>query len=138
MSSCAREESLEGRPPTEFSSGERESCGDKHTADTLEAIGESARVSPISATDVGGVLAVAATAVQDDADDDEDDNDRELEQTRPELLFGVSERSEDVDEDEEQPEDGNPNGDVDACGAFPILYRDTGGGDFELSRSTAT
>ena len=119
-------------PPTEFSSGKRESCSDKYTADPLEAVCESARVSPVSAADVGRVLAVAATAVEDDADDDEDDNDRKLEQRSPELLFCVAERSEHVDEDEQQPEDGNPDGDVDACGSFSILNRNTGGGDFEL------
>ena len=48
----ARTASKMGRPPTEFSSGKRESCGNKHTADTLEAVGESARVSPVPAADV--------------------------------------------------------------------------------------
>jgi hypothetical protein len=129
---------LKNGQPTEFSSGERESCSDEHTADTLEAVGERARVSPVPAADVGRVLAVAATAVEDDADDDEHNNDSKLKQRSPEFLFCVSKRSEDVDEDEEQPEDGNPDGDVDTGGAFPILNRDTGGGDLELRRSGAT
>ena len=101
-------------------------------------MGESARVSPVPAADVGRVLPVAATAVEDDADDDEDYNDDQLIHARVELLFCVAERSENVDEDEEQPEDGDPDGDVDARGAFPILNSDTGGGDFELRRSGAT
>ena len=97
----SKKRSKKKRPPTEFSSGERESCSDEHTADTLEAVGERARVSPVPAADVGRVLAVAATAVEDDADDDEHNNDSKLKQRSPEFLFCVSKRSEDVDEDEE-------------------------------------
>lgn len=68
---------------TELSTGEREGRSDKDGTNALEAIRKRARVPPVASSNVGRVLARAATAVEDDTDDDEDDDDGKLYASRP-------------------------------------------------------
>ena len=94
---------------------------------------------PKPAADVFAVLARrwAPTTHEDDPSKDEHDRYQELENAlhirqlratdatyAPELFLCVAERAEDVDEDERDPEDGDPDGDRDGCSALPILYGD--------------
>lgn len=93
----------------QLSSGEGEGGSDEDGAETLEAVVERARVVPSAGTPVLTVdtFAWASTANEDKRDDHEDDSRTELQARRPEFFLGVTQRSEDVDENDEDPENGN-------------------------------
>lgn len=71
---------------------------------------------------VFAVFTVRRTAAEHEhkADDHEDDSGGEFDDRGPELFFGVTNASKDVDDDNGDPEDGNPDADADVL--VPILY----------------
>ena len=76
---------------------------------------------------VGGT----STANENQGNDHEDDGRTELNQCRPELLFSVTERSENVDKDDKNPEDGDEDGDAGALRALPVLDGSSGNGQLK-------
>lgn len=66
---------------------------------------------------------------QYDTNDHKEDNGDEFEQTRPELFLCIAQCAKDVDYDENQPEDGNPNGY--AHSRVPILDSKSGNSQFK-------
>lgn len=83
----------------ELGTGKRERRSDEHAADSLEPVRERAGVVEVVGTDVVVVVAIAgaSTADANDTDDDEDDDDGELEGRGPELLLGVTQRTQQCD-----------------------------------------
>jgi len=71
--------------PDELGTSERESGGDEHSADTLEAGSKGTRVLVVSSTDVAVVSGTgrSTSTDKDDTGNQEDDGDRELEAGRP-------------------------------------------------------
>lgn len=115
----------------QLSSGERESSRDEDRAETLEAILESSRVVPVSGTPVLVVAAALGTTAKnkDESNDHEDACGNQLESGSPELFFSISDRTENVDDHDEDEEDGNPYryGYV----LIPVLNCETAYGEFE-------
>lgn len=93
-----------------LSSSKGESSSDEDGAEALEAVLERTRILvPETVTPELVVAAVARTATtdKDEADDHEDDDSSQLEARRPELFLGVSDTTENVDEDDGDEEDGD-------------------------------
>jgi hypothetical protein len=91
--------SLSGSETNKFGTREGESGGDEYSAETLEAVLESARVVPSTSSPVFRVHAIAGTSSedQDQGNDHEDDGGTQLDTRRPELFFGISQGAPDVD-----------------------------------------
>lgn len=122
---------LGGGETDQLSSGVGKGGGDEDGAEATEAMLEGARIMPESVAPVLVELAVGGTttADQDQGDDHEDDGSGELEARAHELLLGVSQGTENVDEDDEDPEEGNPDGYVDV--SVPVLAGERDNGQFE-------
>jgi len=103
--------SLGSSQTDQLGSGERESSSDEDGAETLEAVVESTRVVPETGAPVLVVDTTAGTSTknQDKGDDHEDDGGRELQARRPEFFLGITEYSENVNDDDEDPENGHPD-----------------------------
>lgn len=123
---------LGGGETDQLSSGVGKGGGDEDGAEATEAVLEGARIIPESVAPVLVVLAArgATTADQDQGDDHKDDGSCELEARTPKLFLGVSQGTENVDEDDEKPEDGDPDGHVDV--SVPVLAGE--GDDGQLKR----
>lgn len=95
----------------QFRSTEREGSSDEDGTKTTETIGPRARIIPQPTPPVLAVLAVRRTATQhaDEGDDDEDDRRTKLQTGRPELFFSIAERAEDVDNQDNNKEHGDPD-----------------------------
>lgn len=52
----------------------------------------------------------------------------QLEARRPEFLLGKAKSTEDVDDDDRDPENGYPDCNVDIFGGFPVLHNESGDG----------
>jgi hypothetical protein len=100
----------------QLGTGKGKSGSDEARAETLEAVTETTLLHQDTCANIGIVLGPGGTATQDEnkADDDEDDNGAQLEETRPELLLGVTKGTEAADESEGDKEDGHEDGRVDA------------------------
>lgn len=98
--------SLSSCQTDELRSGVRESGSNEDTAETTEAVLERAWVMPEFTAPVLAVFAVlgTATAAKDNSDDHEDADGGKLEARTPEFFFGVTECSENVDDDNNNPE----------------------------------
>jgi hypothetical protein len=98
--------SLSGRQTDKLSTGEREGGGDEDGAEALEAILEGARVIPQTGSPVFVVQAVggASTEHKNQGGDHENNRGHELEAGGPELFLSVTQRTEYVDDDDEDPE----------------------------------
>lgn len=114
-----------------LSAREGESGGDEDTAESLEAVTEGTRVIPGAGAPVFTVETPTGTTAknQDESNDHENDGGGELDEGRPELFLGISERAPDVDEDDEDPENGDPSGQGNVVG--PIIQCQTSDSDFE-------
>lgn len=108
-----------------------ESGVDEDGAETLEATLESTRIVPVACAPVLVELSVAGTTTEDadQGDDHEDDGGNKLEARCPKLFFGVTQRTPNVQKDDDDPEDGDP------CTlrhrVSPICDSETGDSDFK-------
>jgi hypothetical protein len=94
-----------------LSTGESKGSGDEDRAEALEAVSEGTGVIPETGSPVLVVDAVVGTSTKhkDQGDDHEDDCRRELQARGPELFFSVTQGTENVDDDDEKPEYGDPD-----------------------------
>ena len=101
-----------GSETNELRSAEGKCRGHEDGAEALEAVLEGTGVVPELGARVVVVSAALGATAEDEheGNDHEDDGCRELEAGRPELLFGIAQRSEDVDDYDEDEEYGDPNG----------------------------
>lgn len=95
-----------------LSTGESKGSNDEDGAESTESVLESTGVVPKAGTPVLAVTATlwSTTANEDECNQHEDDGGAELEDGGEELLLGVSKSTENVGDDDEDPEDGDPNG----------------------------
>ena len=95
----------------ELGSGEGEGGGDENGAEPAEAVGEGTRLVPGTRANIFVIATAggATTEDQDEGNDHEDDDRSQLYHRRPELLFGVTEGAEDVDEENGDEKDRDPN-----------------------------
>lgn len=119
---------LSSSKTNKLSTGERKGSGNKDGTETTATVLKGARVVPELGTLVGAKVTTrgATTADEDDGDNHEDDDSGELEARTPKLLLGVTKCTKDVDEDDEQPEDGDPNAFIDVW--IPVLHGEGGDG----------
>lgn len=121
-----------GRSKTnQLGSAEGKGGRDEDGAETLEAIAERSGVIPGASTPVFIVDARGWTTSenQDKGDNHEDDGRTEFEARGPKFFLGVAKRAEYVDQNDKEPEDGDPDGHVDA--GPPVFYCETGDSQFE-------
>ena len=92
---------------------------------------ECARIVPETSSPVFVVDARGRTTTEDadEGDDHKDADGSELDAGGPELLLPVSENAEDVDDDDEEQENGDPYADVDL--ETPVFDGETGDDEFE-------
>lgn len=123
---------LGGSQTDQLSTSEGEGSGDEDGAETLEAVLERTGIVPVTGTPVRVVTTAGrtTTADEDEGNDHEDDDGRHLEDGREELLFGVSNGTKHVDNDDDDHEDGDPDSNVDVVG--PVVEGD--GADNKLKR----
>ena len=126
---------LSSSQTNQLSTGEGESGSDEHAAESLEAVVEGAGVVPVVGTNVVIVLAAAGTTAEheDEGDDHEDDGGGKLERRGDEFFFGVTKSTKQVDNDDQNQEDGNPDGDTDIF--VPVLDRNTADSQFKRQDS---
>jgi hypothetical protein len=94
----------------ELSTGEGEGGSDEDAAEATEAVGEGARVVPQLRAAVRIITAALRTTAADqhNGHDHEDDDGAQLEEGGPELFLSVAKCTEDVDEDDGEPEYRDP------------------------------
>ena len=94
-----------------LSSGESEGCNDEDGAESTESVLERTWVVPKTGTPVLAVTSTLwpTTANENESDEHEDDCGAKLEDSCEELLLGVSKSTEDVGNDDEDPENCNPH-----------------------------
>lgn len=116
-----------------LSTGEGEGSCDEDCAETLETVPEGTGVVPETGAPVFVVDTPVRTSTEDEdqGNDHEDDGGGQLEARGPELFLGISQRSENVDEDDKQPEDEHPNTDVDGCSTWPVTNCEGSDVDFK-------
>lgn len=119
-----------------------------HTTESSEAVLEGTWVIPESGAPVFVIQAVrrSTTTDKDNSNDHENDSCRKLEKRSPELFFGVSKSTKDVDDDDDNEEDlemllvqvefhlsmathTNPDGDI--AGGSPVLNDSTADCQFQ-------
>ncbi len=122
---------LSSRQTDQLGAGESKGCSDEDRADTLEAVADGTRIIPETGAPVFAEVAVGRSASEDadEGDDHEDDDSGQLETAGPEFLLSVSEHAEDVDQNDEEKENGNPDTNVDVHA--PIADCETGDDEFK-------
>lgn len=102
---------LSSREAHKLGTAERKGGSNKNGAEASEAVSERARVVPQAGAPVLAVVARGGPAAQDEdeGDDHEDDDGGQLEAAGPELLLGVADCAEDVDDYDEDEEYRDPD-----------------------------
>lgn len=116
----ARIRRLGGGQADELGSGKGKGGDDEDGAQSLEAVVESARIGPVFGSDEA--LLRCSTEVDDDSEDDESDDGDDLNDRKDKLGFAVAFDTEQVEPDDQDEEDGDPDG-VIGSSATPKFYR---------------